>query len=111
MRHPGRKHVADALLTVTGEELHRAAEGRRFWPRVMQSHRHEPADDIVPLRLPAVRMPGLQHSFIHKGVAELAERGREERVAYPNDFPEEPPLVGMSDQAAYDYTFNHQLSA
>lgn len=48
---------------------------------------------IIPLGLPAVRMPSLQDPLVHKGMAQLPESGCKEAIRGADDFTEKPALV------------------
>ena len=57
-----------------------------------------------------MKVPRFGHAVVDQGVAPLTKALAEEIVRYPNDFPEEPPFVGMGYQVFCNYAVNHLIA-
>src|SRR5262245_8595910 len=111
VRH-ARRDLHTGRVAVAHEELHERAFGRRSIARVVQRH-PDRADDVPPVRLLTVDVPGLGRARVHERMAPLAEVV-EEAIGLADDLAKEAALVRMRDQLleldAFDRGFRRRAN-
>ncbi len=101
-----RRDLEAGGVVVPHQELHQLTLGWRSPAGVVQRDL-ERADDIPPVGLLLVYVPGLRRAGVHERMAPLAELV-EETIRLANHLAKETALVCMSDKLLDDNTVDHR---